>query len=249
LAYHPLFALGPIALVALILRRDLQLSERLLAGCALFALLAQLYVQASWWVWWNGTGTFGNRSLAVGGVVVVVALARWLLLLMQSGTRKSLVAAVTLLSLTAACCCWSFLLYLQEHSNYVTWRELWHEQRRMLLDSSVFVSVAVAALLSLGFGITFFSRLRIRAVFAAFALFVATLAARGLLGTVVLRWLTSWGVERFSSAAQGLVSALALTVILYLVTDRHAALWRARCFASSSWVAGLSTSSRLQPRA
>ena len=222
LTYHPLFVLGPLALVALILRRDLQLSERLLAGCALFALFAQFYIQASWWCWWNGTGTFGNRTLAVGGVVVVVALVRWLTLLMNGGTRKSLTLAVILLSLTAGCCSWSFLLYLQGHSNYVTWRELWHEQRQVLLDPGTLVSISVAALLSLGFCLARFRRLRIRAVFAALAAFVATLAAHGLLNELVRSWLAKWELERFGSAIQGLLTALGFAAIVYLVSDRHA---------------------------
>ena len=49
-AYLVFFALN-IALVALILHRDLAASERVLAGYALFALFAQFYIQASWWCW------------------------------------------------------------------------------------------------------------------------------------------------------------------------------------------------------
>ncbi|HTU59499.1 MAG TPA: hypothetical protein VMF89_13710, partial [Polyangiales bacterium] len=61
LAYHPLFALGAVALVALALRRSLPITERILALLGMFAVLAHLYLQAAWWCWWVGTGTFGSR--------------------------------------------------------------------------------------------------------------------------------------------------------------------------------------------
>jgi hypothetical protein len=222
LTYHPLFALGPIALVALSLRRDLPLAERFGAGYALFALLAQWYIQASFWCWWNGTATFGNRTLAVGGVVVVVALVRWLLLLTRSATRKSMALAVILSSLTAASCCWSFLLYLQGQSNYLTWRALLQEQRHLLREASVFVPLLVATLLSLGFGLVAFRALRMRAVVAGIAAFIATLATQALWADVVRAWLTGWGFAPYTSATQGFLSAMAFAVIVYLITNRQA---------------------------
>ncbi|HEY0464584.1 MAG TPA: hypothetical protein VGC79_10260, partial [Polyangiaceae bacterium] len=222
LTYHPLFALGPIALVALLLRRDLPLPERLLAGYALFALLAHVYVQAGWWCWWNGTGSYGNRSFTIGGVVVVVALARWLFLLEQSATRKGLRSALIVLSVSAACSFWSFLLYLQGHSNYVAWRDLLNEQRIALLDPNGYVPACVASVMSLGFGIALFRRLRRRAVVVAITAFVATLAVHGLLGALVRNWSAGHGVERFAPALTALVSVTSFALTIYLATDRNA---------------------------
>jgi hypothetical protein len=224
LSYHPLFLLGAIALGALAVRRDLPQFERILAGSALLALLAQLYLQASWWCWWSGTGTFGNRTLAVGGVLVVLALARWLLILQQDGTRRSLTSALVLLGLTAASCFWSFLLYLQGHANYVNWQELLHEQRQTLSDPSVFVPVLVAMLMGLGFAVSKFGTLRSRAVFAAVTGSIGALATHGLLVELVRSQLTALGLERWMPALLGLVVAIAFTVIVWLASDGSAAL-------------------------
>jgi hypothetical protein len=217
--YHPLFLLGPIALIALIVSRAVPIAERVLAGYALFAVCAQFYVQASWWCWWNGTGTYGNRTLAVAGVVLIVALARWWYLLEQRGTRLSQIVASVALTLTAAACVWSFLLYIQGHTNYVTWRELLQEQRRQLREPSNFVPLGIAALLSLGFGAVAFRRLRMRAIFAAFAVFVASLAAQGLLAAVVRDWATRWEVPKWTTPSLAIVSALVFAVVAYVAID------------------------------
>jgi len=218
LTYHPLFALGAVALVALILRKDSPLNERLLAGVGLFALLAQLYLQASWWCWWVGTGTFGNRTLAPSGAVLVVALARWLFLLQRSATRKALTIAISALSITAICCFWSLLLYLQGQSNYVTWRDLLHEQWLLARTPDVFVPVCIALALCAGFCLVCFGTLRSRALFIAFAAFVASLATQGLLTELVRGWASELGLSH-AVIMLGLVSACTFAVVCYLATD------------------------------
>jgi hypothetical protein len=222
LTYHPLFVLGPIALVALILRRDLATSERALAGYALFAVCAQFYIQASWWCWWNGTGTYGNRTLAVAGVVLIVALARWLYLLMQRQTRSSQIVACVVLSVIAGSCLWSFLLYVQGHSNYVTWRDLLHEQRHLLVTPSISVPIGIAALMSLGYGVIAFRRLRMRAILTAVTVLVATVASEGLLAGVVRDWVTRWQVPGWTTGSLAIVSAGVFVVVAYLATDSQA---------------------------
>jgi len=221
LTYHPLFALGPIALLALALRRDLSLSERLLAAVALFALFAQLYLQASWWVCWNGTGTFGNRTLAASGAVVVVALARWLFLLQQSATRRGLAVALIVLSITAACCFWSLLLYLQGQSNFVTWRELLQEQWRLARDPNILVPLCVALALSFASCLITFGALRSRALFNAFAAFVATLATQGLFSELVRGWASDHDLSESVVMLQGLLSACTFALVSYLSADRY----------------------------
>jgi len=215
LSYHPLFALGPLALAALALRRELPISERLLSGYALLAMFAQFYMQASWWCWWLGTGTFGCRTLALAGVLVVVALARWLFLLKKSATRKDLTYALMLLGFTAAACFWSLLLFLQGDSNYLTWRELLEAQRQFLFEPSVFVPVVGATVMSLGFGVVAFRKLRSRAVLVAITAFIATLAAQSLLARPLEVW-------HFTPARAGLVNAIAFGAIVYLATDSQA---------------------------
>ncbi|MEI9940713.1 MAG: hypothetical protein WDO69_26155 [Pseudomonadota bacterium] len=215
LSYHPLYALGALALAALALRRDLPLVERLFCGYALLAMLLQFYIQASWWCWWNGTGTFGCRTLALAGVLVVVALARWLYLLKESATRKDLNYAFVLLGLTAASCLWSLLLYLQGDSNYVTWRELLDAQRQYLFEPTVSVPLVVATAMSLGYGVFAFRRFRHRAALVAITAFIATLAAQGLLADPLAAW-------HFTPALYGIVSAVAFSAIIYLATDGDA---------------------------
>lgn len=222
LTYHPLFVLGPIALVALILQRDLAASERVLAGYALFALFAQFYIQASWWCWWNGTGTYGNRTLAVAGVVLIVALARWLSLLMQRGTRLSQMVVCVVLSVIAGSCFWSLLLFVQGHSNYVTWRDLLQEQRNLLVSPSIYVPIGIAALMSLGFGVVTFRSLRLRAIVAAVAAFVATVAARGLFAGVVRDCLTRWHVPSWTTGSLAILSASVFVVVAYVASDQQA---------------------------
>jgi len=222
LSYHPLFVLAPIALVALILQRDLPTSERVLAGYALFALFAQFYIQASWWCWWNGTGTYGNRTLAVAGVVLIVALARWLHLLVQRGTWLSQLVVCVVLSVIAGSSIWSFLLYVQGHSNYVTWRELLGEQRTLLASASIFVPLLIAALMSLGLGVVAFRRMRLGAIVAAVAAFVATVAAQGLLARVVRDWLTRWQIPSWTTGSLAMLSAGVFVVVAYVATDGQA---------------------------
>jgi len=154
--------------------------------------------------------------------VVVVALARWLFLLTQSATRRSSITAIVLLLVSAACCVWSLLLYVQGHSNYVTWRELLHWQRQLLLDPDIYAPVCVAALLSLGFALVAFRRLRIRAVHIAISAFVATVALQGLYSELVRGWLTAHELQAHSSTWLAAGNALAFALIVYLTSGRHA---------------------------
>jgi hypothetical protein len=222
LTYHPLFLLGPIALIALILRRDLPVGERFLAGCALLSVLAHVYLQASWWCWWMGTGTFGCRTLAVSGVVVVIALVRWLQLLLGDATPASRATAAALLSFSLAACGWSFLLFLQGNSNFTTYEELLLEQRKIALEPSVLVPVAVTLLLGLGYGIVAFRQRHGRALLTTVTACVAGLAAQGLLAELLQGWLTDHGVPRLAPALLGVVSALAFALTVRLTTQAAA---------------------------
>jgi hypothetical protein len=221
LSYHPLSALGPVALAALTMRRDLRLTERVWAGYALFAVLAQLYLQASWWLWWNGMGTFGNRTVVLGSVVGALALARWLFLLNQSATRRSRVLAFVLHGFTLVACLWSFLLFLQGQSNHLTWGQLLQAQRETLLQSSVIVPMVVAILLSLGFGALTFKRHLGNALVTASTGFVSSLAAQGLLTELVRSATSRLGIAGLAPVLLSLVSCAAFSLVVYLAKERE----------------------------
>jgi hypothetical protein len=125
LAYHPLYALGAAALVVCILRaRDS--AERALWLGGLFAVLANLYLQASWYVWWMGTLSFGMRGLALAALVLIPALVRALASAAGGLERWFWCLA------TVVCCSWSVLLLLQRHGPITSWRALLSAQAREL---------------------------------------------------------------------------------------------------------------------
>ncbi len=73
LAYHPVYAIGMAATIYLILLPGPGW-ERLGWVVLGVLVLAQLYLQASWYVWWLGTGTFGQRGMSITAVLLVPAL-------------------------------------------------------------------------------------------------------------------------------------------------------------------------------
>lgn len=222
LTYHPFYALGPVALVALAARRSLPLTERALAGGALLALLSHLYLQASWWCWWNGTGTFGNRTLAVGGVIVVIAVARWLALLLEEHDRwQARVGAAALLAVSALSCVWSLLLFLQGHSNFQKWDKLLDAQRGYLLDHNVLAPLVISALLAIGFAFVARREQPDRAVAVALTGFITTLAAQAVCGSLLTGWCERH-LETFTPVVLALFSAGVFALFVRLAAERSA---------------------------
>jgi len=178
--YHPIFAPGVVGLFALSSSSKLGQSERLLWAYALFCVLVQLYIHASWWCWWDGLATFGHRTLAIAIVVAVAGLGRWLWLLVVVERFENRAAVFALLGAAAAACLWSLLLFFQGHSNHTDWGRLLRSQRDILSEPAVFFPLAVGVGVSLGVGVIGFRQRRSHAVFLALAGFVVTLAVHGL---------------------------------------------------------------------
>jgi hypothetical protein len=220
LTYHPLIALGAVALVAIALERSTPWPERLLALGALSALLAHLYIQSSWWCWWLGTGTYGNRTLALAGPITVVALARWLSRLLETpagSVRRATGYAV--LALIVGTCAWSFLLFQQGHSNFHSWKELLRAQREVARDLGVLVPVVLASLLAIGGGVSLRRRLPGRAALLGVSSFVVALAIHALLCSELLRpWLDAEGLASLTPVLVTLVCAFAVAMVAYLAT-------------------------------
>lgn len=240
LSYHPLFALGAIALVGLGLSRSLPVAERVLAIGALAAMLAQLYMQASWWCWWLGRGTFGNRTLALGGLLGVVALARWLVLLLEPGaSRARRAGGFILLGSMVAACTWSWLLYLQGPTNFHSWRELLSGQRALATDQQVFVPLGVTGLLAVGAALAWRTRWS-RAVLSIVTAFVVAMAAHALFAEPLQIWCNEVGLGSLRAVLLSLLCTLAFAVVVSLTGDHDtpvpSQLARGVVGASLGWI-------------
>jgi hypothetical protein len=166
LSYHPLYGLGFLALIACIVRAPTR-DERVLWTVGLGAVLAHVYLQAAWHVWWLGTLTFGMRGLSISVVVLVPALLRAIGRARSGSVKRSL----WILASTLACL-WSFLLLLQKYSHFYTWGDLLAAQAR-----------AARSLLELAAVVPFLLGTAIVGLFAAC---VAVRGRRPALGPAVL---------------------------------------------------------------
>jgi hypothetical protein len=118
LVYHPaylvLFA-SVLSGAALVKERRIRLLMWFLA--ALIAV--NVYVDASWYCWWFGTGTFGSRALGMSAVFLVPAFLLLLRIILESG--RSILPAMSAVFL---CGVWSFLLMVQGHTNFASYSKL-----------------------------------------------------------------------------------------------------------------------------
>ncbi len=112
LAYHPLYALGCFALFFLILSKK-RLREKFLCVSLLMILFAHLYLQASWYDWWLGTGTFGMRGLGIWAIILIPCLIH----LLAERERRNLSNRIWFIFIFA-CCVWSYLLLMQNRYGY-----------------------------------------------------------------------------------------------------------------------------------
>jgi hypothetical protein len=126
LVYHPVYALGLLALACGF--RGATPGGRRLGAAVALVLAGQVYLQASWYVWWMGTGTFGMRGLVTAAPILVPALVHQLARRREAGGANTVwVVAATAASL------WSYLLLGQGETNFVTWAELVAGQGAQLL--------------------------------------------------------------------------------------------------------------------
>lgn len=101
LSYHPLYGLAFCALVALVASRR-SWKQRVALGSLLLVMALHVLLQAAWYVWWLGTGTYGMRALGLWFIVGMPALAP----LLRTRFRTRVVVALVLT------CSWSYLLLL-----------------------------------------------------------------------------------------------------------------------------------------
>ena len=127
LPYHPLYALGFLALATL-LATSRTTRARLLCLSALGPVTVNVYVQSAWYVWWMGTDTFGSRGLVVISIALVAGLMRFIALAYD---RNRLYGRLLVLLVTS-CSVWSYLMLRQGTSQFLTYAELVDGQRRAL---------------------------------------------------------------------------------------------------------------------
>jgi hypothetical protein len=107
LSYHPFYALGALAVVAIVAGGATRARDvRLFFGLAAFAMLVNLYIQAAWVVWWLGRSTFGMRGMAPAAAVVVPA---FVVVAARLGRRSAALMGVWA-GLAMACALWSMTL-------------------------------------------------------------------------------------------------------------------------------------------
>jgi hypothetical protein len=142
LTYHPLYALAFCALVVL-MASCRSWKQRVVLASLLLVMALHVLLQAAWYVWWLGTGTFGMRALGLWFIVAVPALAP----LLRTRFRTSVVVALVLT------CAWSYLLLIPTarppvYSQFYRIRELLEgqlEAARYCYESGALNALLVAA--------------------------------------------------------------------------------------------------------
>jgi hypothetical protein len=127
LVYHPLYGLGFLALCVTLVRAP-NWWERCLYLALVAAILVHLYIQAAWYVWWLGTGTFGMRGMSAAAVVVIPPLVR---VIVTSRSTRPVEHRLWVVS-TIALCVWSYFLLRQGDTQFYTYGQLLAGQRDAL---------------------------------------------------------------------------------------------------------------------
>jgi len=155
LAYHPLYALAFFAAV-ICWRQASSSRERILWAGAVGAATINLWIQASWFAWWLGIGTFGMRGMAPAAVVLVPALVRVIAGIpgeASSGSARPRIGGRAWAFATLACCFWSFLLLRQGITQFHTVGDLLAAQGAAIngmLDVRIAVATSMAAVMVIG---------------------------------------------------------------------------------------------------
>jgi len=125
LSYHPLYAIGFISLIFLMFYQK-KIIEKIFILILTLVLLLHFYLQASWYVWWLG-GAFGMRGLGISAIILIPALI-YFLTKNKNHFLNSILYSIIFLS-----CFWSFLLLLQNATNFYTYKQLFHAQYKELI--------------------------------------------------------------------------------------------------------------------
>lgn len=147
--YHPLYGIAFLALVLRALNKKLPGSERLLMSALIIVIIAHYYLQASWYCWWLGLGTFGMRGMGVTAVILVPILMKFI-----SEIYPRRLIYFFLLTLITASCLWSFALLWQGETQFMTYHQLVTAQLAMLRRKDFIIPVISAiGFVLIGWGI------------------------------------------------------------------------------------------------
>lgn len=130
ISHHPVYLLGFIALMVLTFQSS-STSERIFYFGYALAILAHLYLQAAWYVWWLGTQTFGMRGMGVSAVVLVPVLIRFMRERELHNKSNTLFGILVL-----AACVWStplFLANLHSETQFMTYSELFASYKDIVI--------------------------------------------------------------------------------------------------------------------
>ena len=140
LAYHPLYGVAFVALLAGIGDRSASAAWRALLIAVVVVTLSQVFLQAAWFCWWMGTDTFGMRGMSVSSVVLVPLLVDRMARLEDRGRG---ITGWLLASVAAAL--WSYLLLLRNDSNFFGYDALLTAQGGSLRKWAPALAVLVVA--------------------------------------------------------------------------------------------------------
>ena len=197
LSYHPLYGVAFLAIAILAWRSG----DRALWIATLLAVVAHVWVQAGWYIWWLGGGTFGMRGMAPAALPLVAGLIS----LIRRDADRYPWRTTALVAATILACVWSYSLLLRGYSEFLTWAELIAAQRAALA-----AMIAAAGVL---LGIILLRGRRESAV----AVTVRVGVVAGMVATVLyLGWQASQvipGTERLLAAALAAVAVLLVVAI------------------------------------
>src|SRR4051812_15004175 len=197
LSYHPLYGVAFCALAFMAWRA---VPLRPLWIATLLAVMAHVWVQAGWYIWWLGGSTFGMRGMAPAALPLVAGLIA--AITHEADRRPGRVSAW--LCATAVACAWSYPLLLRGYTGFYTWRPLIAEQRSALL--------AIAAVLTF-FGYLVVSR---RVATGADGLGVRVGAIAGIAAAAVY---LAWQLSMFPAPAMRVVLAAVAAAAVLLASQ------------------------------
>jgi hypothetical protein len=146
LSYHPLYLFGIVAIVFLIVLKPRL--ERAFFWGLLLVILLHLYLQASWYTWWLGTFTFGQRGMGIAALVLIPSI----IYLLSNKPQKPLIYPGLLFIGVSSL--WSFLLWQNAGAQFYKFKALISSQAEQLgiLVTSDFLGAVL--IISAGLAIT-----------------------------------------------------------------------------------------------
>lgn len=164
LSYHPLYGFSFISLILLIYYKRSIFEKLFLLGLTI-AVIFIFYLNASFYSWWEGSGSFGSRASSIGAIVFIPALIHFLSIKDRKYFSNILWCAFIFLA-----CVWSFLLLMQNkfgslnnlNTNFFTFKQLLNAQYIELYSLFSFRTISSLILLLIFGIVTWLNIKRIR---------------------------------------------------------------------------------------